>query len=153
MYRYLGILLWCFSFGAAAVSSGWQAPNHLKAELVSEYQQVQPGQSWLLGLHMVHDEHWHTYWKNPGDSGLATTIRWSLPEGVTAGDIQWPVPQAISIPPLMNYGYEGTTVLLTEFSILADYSQSVISIRADVTGWCVKKFVSRLKPVLNLKFR
>ncbi len=136
MYRYLGILLWCFSFGAAAVSSGWQAPNHLKAELVSEYQQVQPGQSWLLGLHMVHDEHWHTYWKNPGDSGLATTIRWSLPEGVTAGDIQWPVPQAISIPPLMNYGYEGTTVLLTEFSIPADYSQSVITIRADV-DWLV----------------
>lgn len=136
MYRYLGILLWCCSFGVAAVSSGWQAPNHLKAELVSEYQQVQPGQTWQLGLHMVHDEHWHTYWKNPGDSGLPTTIRWSLPEGVTVGEIQWPVPQAISIPPLMNYGYEGTTVLLTDISIPADYTQSVITIRADV-DWLV----------------
>lgn len=138
MYRYFCILLWCCSFAAGAVSSGWQQPNHLKAELVSEYQQLVPGQTFQLALHIIHEEHWHTYWKNPGDSGLATAIRWHLPEGVTAGDILWPVPQAISIPPLVNYGYEGTIVLLTDIQLPVDYAQPVFTVQADV-DWLVCK--------------
>ena len=118
------------SGGVAAYSTGWQQAKHLKAELVSEYQQVMPGQQLWLALHFIPDEHWHTYWQNPGDSGLATSISWQLPDGVTVGDIQWPTPQAFSIPPLMNYGFEGPTVLLSQLTVPADFRGDQLSIRA-----------------------
>jgi thiol:disulfide interchange protein DsbD len=114
----------------AAYSTGWQQAKHLKAELVSEYQQVMPGQQLWLALHFIPDEHWHTYWQNPGDSGLATSISWQLPDGVTVGDIQWPTPQAFSIPPLMNYGFEGPTVLLSQLTVPADFRGDQLNIRA-----------------------
>ncbi len=112
----------------AAASSGWQSASHLKAELVSEYQQLAPGQRALLALHFVPDEHWHTYWQNPGDSGLATSLSWQLPDGVTVGDIIWPTPSAIALPPLMNYGFEGQTILLSELSLPAGYSADTVQI-------------------------
>ena len=126
----------CFSGPAHAVSSGWQSASHLKAELVSQYRQVTPGQRVQLALHFVPDEHWHTYWQNPGDSGLATSLSWQLPKGVTAGAIQWPTPSAIALPPLMNYGFEGQTILLSELSIAPDYSADSLPIQLQV-DWLV----------------
>ena len=126
----------CFSGPAQAVSSGWQSASHLKAELVSQYRQVTPGQRLQLALHFVPDEHWHTYWQNPGDSGLATSLNWQLPEGVTAGAIQWPTPSAIALPPLMNYGFEGQTILLSELSIAPDYAADSLDIRLQA-DWLV----------------
>ena len=126
----------CFSGPAQAVSSGWQSASHLKAELVSQYRQVTPGQRLQLALHFVPDEHWHTYWQNPGDSGLATSLNWQLPEGVTAGTIQWPTPSAIALPPLMNYGFEGQTILLSELSIAPDYAADSLDIRLQA-DWLV----------------
>ena len=64
-----------------------------------------------LGLLLQHQAGWHTYWKNPGDSGLATELRWTLPEGLQAGPIQWPTPRKIAIGRLANFGYEGQVLL------------------------------------------
>lgn len=130
------VLLVLLSHFAVAKSSGWQQAPHIKAELISEYSTVTPGTSVRLLLHFIPDEHWHTYWQNPGDSGLATSIRWQLPDGITAGDIQWPVPRAFSIPPLVNYGFEGTTLLLTELTIAADYAADTLPILAKA-DWLV----------------
>ena len=69
------------------------------------------GKPLWLGLLLRHAPQWHTYWKNPGDSGLPTTLAWKLPTGVSAGAIEWPTPQRLPIGPLMNYGYEGTVLL------------------------------------------
>ena len=123
---------------AYAASSGWLQSTHLKAELVSEYSQLQPGQTVTLALHTEHEPHWHTYWLNPGDSGLATSIDWQLPDGVTAGPIQWPTPKAIRIPPLVNYGYEKQAVLLTQLTLPADYSAASLQLIANV-DWLVCK--------------
>ncbi len=83
----------CLTTGSVqAQTSGWVKASHLKAELVSDHQDVRPGQSLKLALHFIPDDHWHTYWQNPGDSGLATSIEWDLPDGVEAGAIQWPAP-------------------------------------------------------------
>ncbi|GGW69140.1 protein-disulfide reductase DsbD family protein [Alishewanella tabrizica] len=119
-----------------AASSGWQPAKHLQAELVSEYQTVQPGQTLQLALHFIPDEYWHTYWINPGDSGLPTSIAWQLPTGVTAGDIQWPTPQAFSIPPMMNYGFAGPTLLLIDLTVPSSYSATTLDITAKV-DWLV----------------
>ena len=84
----------------------------LRAELVAHAPLgLGAGQPVWLGLKIEHQPHWHTYWKNPGDSGLPTTLTWALPAGASAGDIAWPAPHRLPIGPLMNYGYEGTLLL------------------------------------------
>jgi thiol:disulfide interchange protein DsbD len=86
--------------------------EQVRAELIAHAPQgVAPGQPVWFGLKLEHIPHWHTYWKNPGDSGLPTTLIWTLPSGVSAGDIDWPAPGHLPIGPLMNFGYEGTVVL------------------------------------------
>lgn len=136
--RSVMLLLFCFSCFAPlyAATTGWQTAKHLQAELVSEYQQVQPGQTLQLALHFVPDEHWHTYWQNPGDSGLPTQLSWTLSEGVSAGAIKWPTPQAIAVPPLVNYGFEGQTILLSDLTIASDYQADTLPISLKV-DWLV----------------
>ena len=74
-----------------------------------------------VGLQLAHQPHWHTYWKNSGDSGAPTTLEWILPVGVMAGDIAWPTPQKIRISTLANYGYEGTVLLAVPLIITPDF--------------------------------
>jgi len=121
-------LLWAGSLWAQ--SSGWVQTSHLKAQLVSDYQDVRPGQKLTLALNFITKPNWHTYWQNPGDSGLATTIHWTLPPGVQAGPLQWPTPELIAVPPLVNYGYYGATSLLTTLDIDESFRGSVLPIRA-----------------------
>ncbi|MGH9886217.1 MAG: protein-disulfide reductase DsbD domain-containing protein, partial [bacterium] len=93
------------------------APSrNVRATLVTEAASIQPGQPFQVGLRLEMAPEWHTYWKNPGDSGLATRIRWTLPEGWSAGPLQWPIPQRIAAGPLMSFGYEHAVFLLTEMT-------------------------------------
>ncbi len=85
--------------------------GHVAAALVSEASRVGPGQPFWVAIELSHDPHWHTYWKNPGDSGLATDVEWKLPAGFRAGEIQWPFPGRIESGPLTSYGYSGRTLL------------------------------------------
>jgi thiol:disulfide interchange protein DsbD len=86
--------------------------DHATVELISEYDAVVPGQSFDLALRFDLEEHWHIYWKNPGASGLSTTIDWLLPERIEAGDVQWPAPERIQLGGLVNYGYEEEAVFI-----------------------------------------
>ncbi len=94
--------------------------DYMETELVVETTSVKPGQPFWAGLRMKMDEHWHTYWRNPADSGLPTKIHWSLPERFRAGEINWPYPQKIVLDILASYGYEGETMLLVEITPPAD---------------------------------
>ncbi len=82
---------------------------------------VVPGKPLWLGLQIEHKPEWHTYWKNPGDSGLPITLEWSLPTGASAGDIAWPIPKKIPIGDLANYGYEGTVLLPVPVTIASHF--------------------------------
>jgi thiol:disulfide interchange protein DsbD len=94
----------------------------VRAELLAHAPQgIAPGQPLQLGLQITHQPEWHTYWKNPGDSGLPTTLDWTLPAGLKAGEIVWPTPKKIPIGTLANYGYEGTVLLPVPVSIGADF--------------------------------
>jgi len=85
--------------------------DHVEAELVAERNAIVPGQPLRAGLRLRMDREWHTYWRNPGDTGLPTTIAWTLPPGFSAGDIEWPAPKRIDIVTFANYGYENEVVL------------------------------------------
>ncbi len=90
---------------------GMVRAGELQAGLVAQTTAARPGETITLGLRLIHDPHWHTYWRNPGDSGLPTQLEWELPSGWKAGPIQWPTPKRMAIGPLANYGYEGDIIL------------------------------------------
>ena len=83
----------------------------LEAELVAQHAALRPGADALLGLRLRHAPHWHSYWINPGDSGLPTRLAWQVPQGWRAGDIEWPLPRRYAVGTLQNFGYEGEIVL------------------------------------------
>ncbi|MEP6825460.1 MAG: protein-disulfide reductase DsbD domain-containing protein, partial [Ramlibacter sp.] len=86
--------------------------ERVRAELMAHAPDgAEPGKTVWVGLQLAHQPEWHTYWKNSGDSGLPTQLEWTLPVGVMAGDIAWPLPKKIPIGTLANYGYEGTVLL------------------------------------------
>lgn len=108
-----------FSPSALAISDRAATPQ-VQAQLVASVASVQPGAEIYLGVNQKIIPHWHTYWRNPGDSGNATTIEWTLPEGATASDIIWPAPSRFSMGPITNYAYENDVTLLTKIKIPAD---------------------------------
>ncbi|RYF28143.1 MAG: protein-disulfide reductase [Comamonadaceae bacterium] len=101
-----------FSPKPPAGASSTVTTAHVQASLVAQAPEgIAPGKPLWLGLSITHQPEWHTYWLNPGDSGLATQMQWTLPPGIDAGEIAWPVPRKIPIGNLANYGYEGTVLL------------------------------------------
>ena len=84
---------------------------HATVSLIAETRSIAPGQKLHLLLVQKIQKGWHTYWVNPGDSGLPTTVDWSLPAGFTASAIAWPTPKRIPYGPLVSYGYEGQVSL------------------------------------------
>ncbi|MEO8856523.1 MAG: protein-disulfide reductase DsbD domain-containing protein [Burkholderiaceae bacterium] len=85
------------------------------------------GKAVWVGLQLKHAPGWHTYWKNPGDSGLPTDLQWTLPQGVTAGAIAWPAPRKIPIGNLANYGYEDSVLLPVPLTIASDFKSALLS--------------------------
>jgi len=112
---------------------------HVEAELVAEKTALVPGEPLTVALRLKLAPGWHTYWQNPGDSGLPTTLTWKAPAGFLAGPIQWPAPQALPVGPLVNYGYEGEVLHLVDVvpaKSLTAGSTLALSARAD---WLVCK--------------
>ena len=102
--------------------------EQVRAELMAHASDgAQPGKTVWVGLQLTHQPHWHTYWKNSGDSGLPTVLQWTLPPGVQAAEIDWPVPRKIPIGNLANYGYEGTVLLPVRLTIGPDFKPSGLS--------------------------
>jgi DsbC/DsbD-like thiol-disulfide interchange protein len=99
---------------SAAILTGCKNSEPVKAQLISELKSIQPGQTFCVALQLKMAKQWHTYWKNPGDSGMPTEIEWHLPDDFHAGGIQWPYPQKIEIPQVVSFGYEGEVFLLTD---------------------------------------
>ncbi len=87
------------------------ASAHATTELVAETAGAAPGSTLWVAVVQTLDKGWHTYWRNPGDAGEATALRWALPADWRAGEIIWPTPKRLPVGPIMNYGYEGKVVL------------------------------------------
>jgi thiol:disulfide interchange protein/DsbC/DsbD-like thiol-disulfide interchange protein len=113
--------------------------EQVRAELIAHAPDgLAPGKAAWLGLKLEHIPHWHTYWKNAGDSGLPTTFNWTLPAGLRAGEIDWPVPARLPIGPLLNFGYEGTVVLPVPLQLDAPAVGEALHVKLDA-DWLVCK--------------
>jgi thiol:disulfide interchange protein/DsbC/DsbD-like thiol-disulfide interchange protein len=109
-----------FLVAALAAAPAWSAPvraPHIEAELVAEHTAWLPGADNPVALRLKPDAGWHTYWRNPGDSGLPTALIWSLPGGWSAGEIHWPYPKPYRLGELVNYGYGEDTLHLVTLSL------------------------------------
>jgi thiol:disulfide interchange protein len=117
--------------------------DRVRAELLAHAPDgVAAGKPLWVGLQLAHQPEWHTYWKNPGDSGLPTQLTWTLPAGIEAGEIAWPVPRKISIGTLANYGYEGTVLLPVPLTVTPAFKPSLFGaaeIRLKATWLVCKK--------------
>ncbi|MCP5286610.1 MAG: thioredoxin family protein [Burkholderiaceae bacterium] len=126
---------------AAAAQGAVVTTPQVRAELVAHaLEGVVPGKPLQLALRIAHQPHWHTYWKNPGDSGLPTNLTWTLPAGVQAGDVQWPTPKKLPLGPLVNFGYEDVLLLPVNVQLPADFKAPALDIQL-AAEWLVCKDV------------
>ena len=124
---------------APAVVAGASPPvqtDHLQSRLVAETTAAVPGTRLTLGLLLEHDPHWHTYWSNPGDSGLPTTLEFTLPDGVVAEQIAWPHPERFELSGIVNFGYGGRRLLPISITLPAGYAATSLPVRA-AANWLV----------------
>jgi len=131
-------------FGRGQLSFGRK--RAVRAELILSHEAAQPGDTVWAAIRLTHSAGWHTYWRNPGDSGIPTSIYWGLPDGVSSGEIQWPVPEKFTDPSvgLITYVYHDTAVLLVPLTIANGAPAGSTDIRAlvkwlecEVRGQCV----------------
>lgn len=116
----LSLLLAALACAAPALAEGPSGRSkNVVVTLVPETTSVAAGQVLTVALKLEMAPEWHTYWINPGDSGLPTRIRWTLPPDFEAGSIQWPVPERIAVGPITSYGYDGEVWLLSELKVPA----------------------------------
>ncbi len=111
--RSLPVLIAAILFICLSAAPAWATSiQHGTVDLISENAWISPGQSFTIGLHFKMDPGWHIYWKNPGDSGEPPSVSWQLPQGITAGEIEWPAPTRMLASTVMNYVYDGEVLLL-----------------------------------------
>jgi thiol:disulfide interchange protein/DsbC/DsbD-like thiol-disulfide interchange protein len=138
----MGLVLLVLSLVLSLVWPGLVQANpitteNVTARLVAERMEVAPGDTLDLALVFEIRPGWHTYWRNPGDSGDPPRVDWTLPEGVEAGPLRWPRPEVIPVGPLANYGYSERAVHLIALSVPAEWPiGEPVRIRADV-DWLV----------------
>ncbi len=116
------------SFGNPAT-----AAHHTQAKLILSADTAKPGDTIWAGVDLKMDPDWHTYWKNPGEAGMATKIEWQLPPGVTAGEIQWPLPEKFPPVEVTTYGYTNEVVLLVPLTLASNLPAGPLDLKANVS--------------------
>lgn len=145
LFSIIWFSLICFSMAGIANAQGQTndlttaSGPHIQVSLVSEYQQLTNGLNWL-GVYLEPEEQWHTYWRNPGDSGEAPKLNWKLPEGIRSGGIEWPIPEEIRVAHLLNYGYDGANLLMVPIYLEStpNTQNTPIEVKVDLS-WLVCK--------------
>ncbi len=112
----LRALLLLAAFPLAGAGPAVLRNGPVTVQIVTSVASVRPGMPFEAGVRLTMDPGWHTYWKNPGDAGLATTVEWSLPEGYSAGPLRWPLPRPFREQDFTTYGYEGDVLLVAEIT-------------------------------------
>ena len=116
----------------AAMFAGKSDDEPVKASLHADLAIDQSTKTLWIALRLQHASGWHTYWLNPGDSGLATSLEWNLPKGWSAPKVYWPMPERIPVGPLMNFGYEGDLWIPMGFDVPEATKQGVYPLHAKV---------------------
>ena len=137
MHMFVIRLLFWLVFVSSGAGAAWAQLNataksavvstpQVRAELVAHAPDgVQIGKTFWLGLQLQHAREWHTYWRNPGDSGLPTLLEFKLPPGLEVGPVLWPLPKKLSAGTLTNYGFEGDALLAVAVKVTSSYRAQI----------------------------
>src|ERR1700761_1310454 len=112
---------WAGTSAPAPFATASASAPHLTVQLVVPPAQIYPGQNFTAGLYFKLEPGWHVYWVNAGDSGEPPSIKWSLPDGITAGDIQFPAPKRLPLGPLMDFGYDNEVLFPIAIHVAPDF--------------------------------
>ncbi len=104
--------------------------GHADVSLVKYTSNNSQADELFIGIKMDMQKNWHTYWKNPGDSGGPIKVSWNLPDGVGVSDIYWPTPKLIPYSPLMTYGYKDFVIF--PFKVTYESFNELKNIKADI---------------------
>ncbi|GJL85543.1 MAG: thio:disulfide interchange protein [Micavibrio sp.] len=122
-------------FQGASAQEGDQESKpdqYVKIRVLPERNIVKPGDEILIGIEQSIYPQWHTYWRNPGDSGAEPRVEWDMPDGFAIGNIHWPTPHKIPYGPLMNFGYSDNAILLQKLTIPETLPDGPITLTATV---------------------
>lgn len=132
--RYLSLLALFLSLGIIGFASEEESP--VKARLISENSAISAGQEFSLLLDVELAPEWHAYWKNPGSSGMAPSIEWELPPGITVKEVEWPVPERFEDKDFVTFGYSEEAPFLVTLVADKDLSPQDLEIKA-LLQWLV----------------
>jgi thiol:disulfide interchange protein DsbD len=135
LFLFLGLWAQLLAADTGAVKNG-----AVTVELVTDQAAIQPGHSFWVALKMNHDEHWHSYWINPG-TGYPTSLDWKLPAGFSAGPIVWPTPHVVKDAngQVTGLGYENENLLFTEITPSAGIAPGTSVTLQAKAGWLMCK--------------
>ena len=137
MSRVLVLVALALCTALAPVAATPVRTPHVEAELIAERTAMVPGEPLTVVLRLAIIPGWHTYWRNPGDSGEPTRLEWRLPAGFRAGEIEWPVPERLPAGPLMNFGYKGEALHLVRIDAPSDLAIGAPVTLAAKAWWLV----------------
>jgi len=129
-------------FAALAASVSVRAQSsaadvaHLHVQFVIPGQSLQPGAANHAGIYFKLEPGWHIYWQNAGDSGEPPHVKWTLPEGISAGPLQFPAPKRLPLGPLMDFGYESEVLFPVDLNVSASARRGPATLQAKV-DWLV----------------
>jgi len=109
---------------------------HLHVQLVVPGQTLRQSTVNNAGLYFKLDPGWHIYWKNAGDSGEPPHAKWTLPNGITASDLEFPPPKRLPLGPLMDFGYENEVLFPFHFNVADSAKRGPATLHAKV-DWLV----------------
>ena len=118
----------CFCLAAFTANAA-----HTQVNLLLSADTVRPGDTIWAGVDLKMEPDWHTYWKNPGEAGMATKIEWQLPPGVTAGEIQWPLPEKLPPAEVTTYGYNDEVMLIVLLKLATNLPAGPLGLKAEVS--------------------
>jgi thiol:disulfide interchange protein len=131
-----GLVFFCIAASASLAASNSADALHLHVQLIVPAAQLNRGASSNAGLYFKLDPGWHVYWQNAGDSGEPPQIQWTLPDGITAGAMQFPAPSRLPLGPLMDFGYENEVLFPFSLDVASSVKPGPVALHAKVS-WLV----------------
>jgi thiol:disulfide interchange protein DsbD len=131
-----GLVLVCALGVVARADSSSADKPHVHVQLVVPASGFYPGEPAKAGLYFKLDPGWHVYWENPGDAGEPPHVKWNLPEGITAGPLEFPAPKRLPLGPLMDYGYEDEVLYPFKVEVAKTLKNGPVLLHAKV-DWLV----------------
>ena len=139
--KFLNNCLLLLLFLVTFTSSSFAQDNskNISSEIYASVDAAVPGQSFEIALKQTLRQGWHSYWKNPGDSGIPLTVNWGELNGIEIGEFHWPTPETHKVKDIIDYGYEDDFTLLATVSVPEDFEKNMFVLEGSVTSLVCKE--------------